>query len=75
LLAQLKSYGLDAQIEVFAALFPTSKSCLSELFGPASFKASLQEPALSADPTQAKYVSSFPPTTYTLPGRGCHRVH
>ena len=34
LLAQLKSYGLDAQIETFTALFPTPKSRLLELVGP-----------------------------------------
>ena len=34
LLAQLKSYGLDAQIEMFDTLFPTPKSRKLELLGP-----------------------------------------
>src|SRR5215469_12415085 len=51
LLAQLKSYGLDAKIEVFTTLFPTPKSRLLELQGAAPFKAKLQEPIVSVDPT------------------------
>ena len=50
LLAQLKSYGLDAKIETFSTLFPTPKSRLLELLGPAQFKAKLQEPVVSVDP-------------------------
>src|SRR4051794_8027034 len=53
LLSQLKSYGLDAQIETFTTLFPTPKSRLLELEGPAPFKAKLQEPAVSVDPTSS----------------------
>jgi N-acetylated-alpha-linked acidic dipeptidase len=60
LLAQLKSYGLDAQIETFTALFPTPKSRLLELLGPAPFKASLQEPALSVDPTSDQTREQLP---------------
>jgi len=60
LLAQLKSYGLDAQIETFTALFPTPKSRLLELIGPTPFKASLQEPALSADPTSNQTSQQLP---------------
>ncbi len=60
LLAQLKSYGLDAQIETFSALFPTPKSRLLELLGPAPFKASLQEPALSVDPTSNQTSEQLP---------------
>src|SRR6202043_567749 len=43
LLAQLKSYGLDAQIEVFDTLFPTPKSRKLELLGPTKFVAKLEE--------------------------------
>ena len=60
LLAQLKSYGLDAQIETFTALFPTPKSRLLELLGPAPYKASLQEPALSVDPTSSQIREQLP---------------
>jgi N-acetylated-alpha-linked acidic dipeptidase len=34
LLAQLKSYGLDAKIEMFDTLFPTPKARTLELLGP-----------------------------------------
>ena len=54
ILAQLKSYGLDAQIEVFSTLFPTPKSRLLELQGPTPYKAKLQEPALGIDPTSGQ---------------------
>ena len=60
LLAQLKSYGLDAQIEQFSALFPTPKSRKLELLGPASFTAKLQEPALAVDPTSNQQSEQLP---------------
>lgn len=51
LLAQLKSYGLDAKIETFDVLFPTPKERSLELLEPAKYKAKLEEPALPDDPT------------------------
>jgi len=60
ILAQLKSYGLDAKIETFYALFPTPKSRLLELEGPAPFKASLQEPPVSEDPTSKQTDEQLP---------------
>jgi N-acetylated-alpha-linked acidic dipeptidase len=60
LLAQLKSYGLHAQIETFSALFPTPKSRVLELLGPAPFKAKLQEPVVSVDPTSSQNAEQLP---------------
>src|SRR5579863_322084 len=60
LLAQLKSYGLEAQIENFTTLFPTPKSRLLELEGPAPFKAELQEPVVSVDPTSNQAAEQLP---------------
>lgn len=60
LLAQLKSYGLDAQIEQFSALFPTPKSRKLELLGPTPFTAKLQEPAISVDPTSSQTSEQLP---------------
>jgi N-acetylated-alpha-linked acidic dipeptidase len=60
LLAQLQSYGLNAQIEEFSALFPTPKSRKLELLGPAPFTAKLQEPALSVDPTSNQQSEQLP---------------
>src|ERR1700677_8171 len=42
ILAQLKSYGLDAQIETFDTLFPTPNQRVLELLGPEKFVAKLQ---------------------------------
>ena len=60
LLAQLKSYGLDAQIEQFSALFPTPKSRKLELLGGQPFTAKLQEPPLSVDPTSNQASEQLP---------------
>jgi N-acetylated-alpha-linked acidic dipeptidase len=60
LLAQLKSYGLNAQIEEFSALFPTPKSRKLELLGPTPFTATLQEPAISVDPTSSQTSEQLP---------------
>jgi N-acetylated-alpha-linked acidic dipeptidase len=60
LLAQLKSYGLDAKIEVFEALFPTPKLRKLELLGPVKFEAKLEEPALKIDPTSDQKSEQLP---------------
>ncbi|HEY4051157.1 MAG TPA: transferrin receptor-like dimerization domain-containing protein [Acidobacteriaceae bacterium] len=60
LLAQLKSYGLDAQIETFDALFPTPKLRSLELLGPSKFTAKLQEPPLKVDPTSDQTSEQLP---------------
>jgi N-acetylated-alpha-linked acidic dipeptidase len=60
LLAQLKSYGLDAQIEQFSTLFPTPKSRKLELLGPTPFTAKLQEPAIAIDPTSGQKDEQLP---------------
>jgi N-acetylated-alpha-linked acidic dipeptidase len=60
LLAQLKSYGLEAKIEQFEALFPTPKSRQLELLGPERFTAKLEEPALSVDPTSGQRNEQLP---------------
>lgn len=60
LLAQLKSYGLDAKIEQFDTLFPTPKHRELELLGPHKFVAKLEEPALSIDPTSDQKKEQLP---------------
>jgi N-acetylated-alpha-linked acidic dipeptidase len=49
-LAQFRSWGLDAQIEEFEALMPYPSTRVLELAGPEPFVAALKEPALSVDP-------------------------
>jgi len=61
LLAQLKSYGLDAKIERFEALFPTPKTRVVELLGAKKFVARLDEPALGIDPTSQQKSEQLPP--------------
>jgi N-acetylated-alpha-linked acidic dipeptidase len=60
LLAQLKSYGLDAKIEQFEALFPTPKSRKLELLGPEKFAATLDEPVVKVDPTSDQKKEQLP---------------
>lgn len=50
ILSQLRSWGLDANIETFDALLPTPQTRLLEMAGPPAFQAKLQEPAIAADP-------------------------
>lgn len=61
LLAQLQSYGLDAHVEVFSALFPTPKLRLLELLGPKPFTAKLEEPPIAVDPTSSQTSEQLPP--------------
>src|SRR5438270_13916949 len=60
LLSQLKSFGLDAQIETFSALFPTPRERHLELNGATKFVARLQEPVLSVDPTSDQTAEQLP---------------
>ena len=69
LLAQLKSWGLDAQIETFDVLFPTPKSRKLELLGPAPFTAKLQEPPIAVDPTSNQTDEQLPTyNAYSIDG-------
>src|SRR6202165_6010555 len=60
ILAQFKSWGLDAQIEKFDVLFPTPKERIVELVEPTSFKAALAEPAVADDPTSDQQSAQLP---------------
>jgi N-acetylated-alpha-linked acidic dipeptidase len=60
MVAQLKSFGLDAKIEQFETLFPTPKARTLELLGPVKFVAKLQEPALAIDPTSNQQAEQLP---------------
>jgi N-acetylated-alpha-linked acidic dipeptidase len=61
LLAQLRSYGLEAHIEEFSALFPTPKLRLLELLGPEPFTAKLEEPPIGVDPTSSQTSEGLAP--------------
>ena len=60
-LAQLKSWGWDAHIEVFQVLYPTPRHELLEMVGPAPFKAQLNEPPLPGDASSAVRENALPP--------------
>lgn len=54
ILQKYKSYGLDAKIETYYVLFPTPKTRVLELTGPAKYSALLKEPALAEDATSGQ---------------------
>ena len=69
ILARFKEWGWDAAIESYDVLFPTPKERVVELLGPTPFKATLQEPPVSVDPTtsqQAEQLPSF--NAYSIDG-------
>src|SRR6202050_1085731 len=49
ILAQLREFGLDAQIEQFEALLPTPKTRLLEMTAPSKFRLKLEEPVVASD--------------------------
>jgi N-acetylated-alpha-linked acidic dipeptidase len=60
ILARFKEWGFDAHIESFDVLFPTPKERILELVAPTKFRARLQEPALSIDPTSNQTAEQLP---------------
>jgi len=60
ILGQFKSYGWEAHIENFDVLFPTPVERIVELISPTTYKALLQETALSADPTSNQQKEQLP---------------
>jgi N-acetylated-alpha-linked acidic dipeptidase len=69
ILAQFKSYGLDAHIETFDVLFPTPRERVVELVAPTRFTATLREPAVGGDPTSAQQSEQLPTyNAYSIDG-------
>src|SRR5580658_7357171 len=69
ILAQLKSWGLDAKIEVFDTLFPTPLERSLELLEPVKYKAKLEEPTLPEDPTSGQKDEQLPSyNAYSIDG-------
>ena len=65
LLQQYRSWGYDAHIDTFYALFPTPKVRILEGVAPFAFKPTLAEPPLKEDGTSSQ-------TTEQLPGYNCY---
>ena len=55
ILAQFKSWGLNASIETFEALMPYPTERVVELVAPEKYVLTLQEPVVAADPTSAEH--------------------
>ena len=69
MLAKFKEAGFDAKIETFDVLFPTPKERVVELVEPTKFKAKLQEPVLSVDPTSNQTAEQLPTyNAYSIDG-------
>src|SRR5579862_1860646 len=69
ILAQLKSWGLDAKIEVFDTLFPTPLERSLEVLEPVRYKAKLEEPALAEDSTSNQKSEQLPTyNAYSIDG-------
>ncbi len=69
ILGQLKSWGLDAQIEQFDVLFPTPKERVLELVAPTHYTAKLQEPPVAVDPTSSQQNEQLPTyNAYSIDG-------
>ena len=69
ILAQFKSWGLDAQIETFEVLFPTPKERVLELVGPTHYTAKLLEPPVTVDPTSGQQDQQLPSyNAYSIDG-------
>ena len=69
ILAQFKSYGLNAHIESFDVLFPTPLERAVELVSPTRFVAKLQEPPLPQDPTSNQKAEALPTyNAYSIDG-------
>jgi len=58
---QFRSYGWQAEIEQFDVLFPTPKERVLEMVAPTQFKADLDEPTVSVDPTSGQHDEQLPP--------------
>ena len=61
LLGKMREWGLDAHMESFDVLFPTPKERLLELLEPVKYKALLQEPPVTVDPTSNQQNEQLPP--------------
>ena len=60
ILSKFKEWGFEAKIETFDVLFPTPKTRVLEMLQPTRFRARLQEPAVSTDPTSNQTAEQLP---------------
>ncbi len=60
MLAKFKEWGWDARIENYDVLFPTPTERLVEMVAPTRVRLSLEEPAVSVDPTSSQKAEQLP---------------
>jgi N-acetylated-alpha-linked acidic dipeptidase len=69
ILSKFKEWGLDAHVETFYVLFPTPKERLVEMVAPTTYKAKLEEPTVSVDPTSDQHADQLPTyNAYSIDG-------
>ncbi len=69
ILSKFKEWGFDAHIETFQVLFPTPKERIVEMIEPTKFRAKLQEPPVSGDPTSNQTAEQLPTyNAYSIDG-------
>jgi N-acetylated-alpha-linked acidic dipeptidase len=69
ILSLFQQWGWDAHIENFDVLFPTPKERLVELVAPTHFRATLEEPTVSVDPTSDQHADQLPTyNAYSIDG-------
>ncbi len=61
MVAKLREWGWDAQLETFQVLYPTLKSHSLEMTAPTNFTAHLTEPPVPGDPTSTQVADELPP--------------
>jgi len=69
ILSNFKAWGLDAHIETFYVLFPTPQERVVEMLEPSTFRATLEEPTVAADPTSNQHAEQLPTyNAYSIDG-------
>ena len=69
MLAKFKEWGWDAKIENYDVLFPSPKERVLELTAPSHFRAKLQEPPVTGDPTSSQQDEQLPSyNAYSIDG-------
>ena len=69
MLARFKEWGWNARIEQYDVLFPTPKERVLEMTAPTRFKATLEEPVVSVDPTSNQKSEQLPSyNAYSIDG-------
>ena len=64
ILSKFRQFGWEAHIETFYVLLPMPEKRLVEMVAPTTFRATLEEPTVSVDPTSSQHAAQLP--TYNM---------